>query len=91
MKSGELPLASITDWSGQDALIVRPRLHVLTRSLPPGGARFLEALASGETLISAGEAALREAAQFDLNANLAGIFESGLVTAASHAQEAVLQ
>jgi len=87
MNSGELPLAPIADWSAQDALVVRPRLSVLTRRLPPGGALFLQALARGETLISAGEAALRDVPAFDLTANLAGLFESGLVTGMGDVQE----
>ena len=80
MNSGEMPLAPISDWPAQDALVVRPGLSVLTRRLPPGGARFLEALADGQTLISAGGSALREAEEFDLTANLIGMFESGVVT-----------
>jgi hypothetical protein len=83
MNAGEAPLAPITDWSPHDALVVRPRLNVLTRRLPPGGARFLEALAMGETLMTAGEAALGEVPEFDLAANLAGMVESGLVIHAS--------
>jgi len=79
MNAGEVPVGPIADWSPQDALVVRPRLHVLTRRLPPGGACFLEALARGETLMAAGEAALGEAGEFDLSANLAGMVESGLV------------
>lgn len=83
MNAGEVPLAPIIDWSPHDALVVRPRLNVLTRRLPPGGARFLEALAMGETLMGAGEAALGDVPEFDLAANLAGMVESGLVIHAS--------
>jgi len=79
MNAGELPLAPIADWSGEDALVARPRLEVLTRRLPPGGAVFLEMLAKGETLREAGEAALEEAEEFDLSANLAGMFEAGII------------
>ncbi|MFO0992732.1 MAG: DNA-binding domain-containing protein [Hyphomicrobiales bacterium] len=86
MNSGERPLAAISDWSGEDALVVRPRLSVLTRKLPSGGAIFLQALARGETLIAAGEAALLDVADFDLSANLAGLFEAGLVVAAETAR-----
>jgi hypothetical protein len=81
MNSGELPVEVITDWSPQDALIIRPRLHVLTRLLPPGGAVFLEALAAGHTLGSAGERAAAATTQFDLTANLIGMFQAELVTA----------
>jgi hypothetical protein len=79
MNAGEFPLAPIADWSGEDALVVRPRLMVLTRKLPPGGAHFLALLAKGETLMAASEAALGDEPEFDLSANLAGMFESGLV------------
>ena len=79
MNAGELPVAPITDWAPEDALVVRPGLNVLTRRLPPGGARFLEALAIGETLMAAGEAALSDVPAFDLSANLAGMVELGLV------------
>lgn len=81
MNSGEMPLAQITDWSAQDALVVRPRLTVLTRRLPPGGAVFLEALAAGHTLGAAGERARAVTAEFELTSNLIGLFEAELVTA----------
>jgi len=87
MNCGELPLAPITDWRAEDALIMRPRLSVLTRLLPPGGAVFLAALLRGETLLSAGDAALRDIEEFDLTANLIGMFESGLVTGMGDDQE----
>ncbi len=81
MNSGELPLAEIRHWSAEDALIVRPHLAVLTRRLPPGGAAFLDALAKGSPLGSAASMAQDDAADFDLTANLAGLFTSGLVVA----------
>ena len=87
MNSGELQPAPIDDRPGEDALVVRPLLSVLTRRLPPGGAAFLEALARGDTLVMAGEAAFHDAAAFDLGANLAGMFESGVVIAAGNAEE----
>jgi hypothetical protein len=83
MNSGEMDLRPIEKWSGEDALVVRPQLSVLTRRLPPGGAVFLEALAKGQSLNSANERAQVAAAEFDLTANLAGIFQSGLVVAVS--------
>jgi putative DNA-binding protein len=83
MNSGEMPLAPIADWSAEDALVVRPELSVLTRRLPPGGAIFLEALASGHSLNSANERAQAAAAEFELTTNLAGMFQSGLVVAVS--------
>jgi hypothetical protein len=78
MNSGELTLAPIGDWRGQDALVARPRLEVEIRALPPGGAAFLLALAGGMPLGQAAERALREHADFDLTGNLAGVIRAGL-------------
>ena len=83
MNSGEMPLGPVTNWSAEDALVVRPALSVLTRRLPPGGATFLEALARKHSLSSANERAQAATAEFDLTANLTGIFQSGLVVAVS--------
>ena len=77
MNSGETPLAPIEHWSGEDALIVRPRLSVLIRRLPPGGTVFLKALAEGRSLGEAASAGQTATSDFDLAANLAGLFESG--------------
>jgi hypothetical protein len=78
MNVGELPLAPIKNWRGEDALITRPELDVEVRRLPPGAAVFLTRLASGEFLGNAAAAAFEAAAQFDLAVNLAGLF--GLAT-----------
>jgi hypothetical protein len=78
MNSGERPLAAIEDWRGEDALLVRPHLDVEVRLLPPGGAAFLLALATGETLAKAAEIALADSAGFDLAANLAGLINWGV-------------
>lgn len=81
MNAGEMPLAPLDTWEAEDALVVRPALHVLVRRLPPGGATFLEALASGAALGRAVERALAEEPRFDLTANLAGAFEAGAFAA----------
>ena len=47
MNSGEMELRPVEKWSGEDALVARPQLSVLTRRLPHGGAILLEALARG--------------------------------------------
>ena len=78
MNSGERALAAIEDWRGEDALVARPRLDVEVRPLPPGGAVFLTALASGCTLGKAAEAALADDPQFDLTGNLATLINWGL-------------
>ena len=78
MNSGERPLAAIEDWDGEDALVIRPHLDVEVRLLPPGGAAFLLALASGRPLAEAAEAALANHAGFDLTGNLAGIIGWGI-------------
>ena len=79
MNSGELPLAPIRDWLAEDAVIVRPHLNVLVRRLPTGGAAFLEALSKGQPLGAAVGIAQEDAIDFDLTANLVGLFTSGLV------------
>jgi Putative DNA-binding domain len=80
MNSGEVDLAPITDWRGEDALIVRPWREVEVRRLPAGGRIFLQSIAEGKPLKEAAKAALDADARFDLPANLAALF-SGLAVA----------
>jgi len=77
MNTGEIELADIDDWTGEDALVIRPQMTVEVHRLPPGGATFLKELFSGVALGQAYETALTEAANFDLSANLAGAFTAG--------------
>ncbi len=77
MNTGEIELGDISDWTGEDALVIRPQMIVEVHRLPPGGAAFLEELFSGAALGQAYETALAEAANFDLSANLAGAFTAG--------------
>lgn len=70
---------------GEDAMILRPASHVEVRRLPAGGAVFIEALARGETLEAATHAALDEAEDFGLEANLAGLVASGAIVAVNAA------
>jgi hypothetical protein len=79
MNSGEQELSPIADWRGEDALVARPNLDVQVRKLPPGGAAFLLALAAGQPLGDAAEAALADDRNFDLTNNIAGLIGSGLV------------
>jgi hypothetical protein len=80
MNSGEREPEEIADWSGEDALVVRPALEVHVRALPPGGAVFLSILFRGEPLAKAIKAAIAEHEDFDLVANLAGLISTGAVT-----------
>jgi len=79
MNSGEQELAPIGNWRSEDALVCRPQLEVQIHVLPPGGAAFLLALAAGQPLGNATEAALAGDPDFDLTGNLAGLISSGLV------------
>jgi hypothetical protein len=65
----------------EDALLTRPRLEVMVRRLPPGGAVFLTRLIAGEPLGMAAAAALSDSPAFDLSANIAGMLEAGAFTA----------
>jgi Putative DNA-binding domain len=78
MNSGEQKLAPIENWSGEDALAVRPYLDVEIRTLPPGGAAFLLALADGRPIGEAAGAGFADHAKFDLSRNLAGLIGSRL-------------
>ena len=69
------------DGGAEDALVTRPDLDVVVRRLPPGGARFLSALAAGATLAEAAASAMEETAGFDLPANIAGMIDAGAFTA----------
>jgi hypothetical protein len=83
MHMGEIPLAEITDWQGEEALISRPYLDVDIHCLPPGGGAFLRILGDGHPLAEAVEAAVAAHPGFDLAVNLAGLFSAGLVTSLS--------
>ncbi|GAJ95767.1 HvfC/BufC N-terminal domain-containing protein [Rhizobium rhizogenes] len=80
MNAGEMELGPIDNWSGEDALVVRPEMTVEIHRLPAGGAAFLETLAAGADLAAAMEAAVATAPDFDLSANLAGALAAGAFT-----------
>ncbi|MBS0418050.1 MAG: putative DNA-binding domain-containing protein [Proteobacteria bacterium] len=67
------------DAGGEDVLILRPEADVEVRQMPPGAAPLLDALARGETLIEASQAALSRDATFDLSSHLIALLESGLI------------
>lgn len=66
---------------GEDAMVLRPRNNVEVRSLPMGGADFIECLLDGDTLEQAAQRAQAQCEQFDLASNLAGLFRSGAIIA----------
>ena len=74
MNSGEIDVAPITDWRGEDALVSRPGFDVEVRCLPSGAKTFLQTLAAGNPLGEAAAAALSGNASFDLVANPAALF-----------------
>ena len=78
MNSGELKLAPIENWQSEGALVVRPRVDVEVRLLPPGGAAFLLALSAGRTIGEATEATFDDYPQFDLSRSLAELMSSGV-------------
>lgn len=77
MNMGLSPLRPIENWDGEDALIARPELSVVTRHISAGSAIFLLALVGGATLSEAFDEALASAADFDLGQNLADLLRSG--------------
>lgn len=66
---------------GEDVAVLRPKLSVELRVLPPGGHAFLAALAADAPLQTAAEAALAAAPDTDLGDHLRGLFAFGAVTA----------
>jgi len=81
MNADEMPLGAVDFDRPEDALVLRPRLDVAVRGLPPGGSAFLIALSGGATLADAAARAASDDISFDLAANLAGLIGSGAVTA----------
>jgi hypothetical protein len=75
------PVGPIEAAEPEDALVTRPRLEVIVRRLPPGGAVFLMSLIAGEPLGAAAAAALAESPELDLPANIAGMLAAGAFTA----------
>ena len=65
---------------GENALVIRPEAQVYVRWLPAGGADLIEALAHGEPLALAAEAATKGRAHFDIASHLSGLLESGAFT-----------
>lgn len=80
MNAGEMELRPIENWQAEDVLVLRPEMIVEIHRLPVGGAAFLLALAQGQPLGQAVDAAMTETNAFDLTANLVGALLSGVFT-----------
>lgn len=81
MNADRRPFTAIEPWDGEDALVVRPRMTVEVKTLPPGGALFFRQLAKGRTLATAAEGATAAHETFDLSTNLLLLLQSGAFTA----------
>jgi hypothetical protein len=77
MNTGDREPEAIEDWSGEDALVVRPAFEVFVQRLPAGGAAFLTSLFAGAQLVEAIDAAQADHPDFDLVASLAVLISSG--------------
>jgi hypothetical protein len=75
------PVGRIEATGPEDALVTRPRLEVIVRHLPPGGAVFLTRLIEGEPLGAAATVAIADNPAFDLSANIAGLLAAGAFVA----------
>jgi Family of unknown function (DUF6789) len=72
----------------EDALVMRPQAAMEVRSIPPGAAEFLTALADGRTLVDATRSAMNAAPYFDLSANIAALISAGAFVDYSFAENA---
>ena len=75
------PVAAINAANAEDALTTRPRLEVVVRRLPPGGATFLKALAAGGSLGEAAAAAMQASPSFDISRAIVDMLDAGAFTA----------
>lgn len=64
---------------GEDVLVTRPHAEVELRRLPPGAAKFIEALKDGAALGEAAESASEFCEDFDMATAIGGLFEAGAV------------
>lgn len=81
MNAGEAEVAPVTDWSAEDALVLRPALDVEVLRLPRGGDQFLDSLRRGSALGAAAQAACTCTPGFELAENLALLLGAGIVVA----------
>lgn len=81
MNATDEPVAPVDLSIPEDTMIVRPEADVDVRLMPPGGAVFVLALAAGEPLAAAADAAIDADAAFDLSGNIAGLVSAGVLVA----------
>jgi putative DNA-binding protein len=74
---------------GENALVVRPEAEVEVRSIPPGGAEFIEALAAGRTVLRAYQEAFAANPCFDLSASLTDLIRAGALVGYRAAPESL--
>ena len=68
----------------EEALVLRPRLRVLVRALPPGAFEFIRRLRGGATIArAAGGCAGGAPEAFPLSSRLRGLFDAGAVVSVS--------
>ena len=72
-------IASVDMTLSEDALVVRTRLDVEVRALPPGAAVFLSLLQQGMALGEAAGVAMEASPKFDLTTNLTGLIQAHVV------------
>ncbi len=80
MHQDETDVEALEDWVGEDLLVLRPHAEVTVHILPPGGHAFVGALAGGESIAAAADAAIEEDGRFDLGHSLIDLFRVGGVT-----------
>jgi hypothetical protein len=59
--------------TNEDTLVIRPEAEVEVRSMPPGGAEFLESLRLGHSIGDATTTALNASGRFDVTENLVAL------------------
>lgn len=74
-------IAAVDPFVPEAALVIRPDMDVLVFSLPPGGADFVQALATGNNIGEAAATAAAASPDFDIQTSLALLMQSGLVIA----------
>ncbi len=79
--TGDSEPAPLELGGGEDMLVTRPQMRVELRPLPPGAARFFEALEEGQSIGWAAEAAHAETPLFDLTLAFTLMIQSGAFSA----------
>ncbi|MEX1994730.1 MAG: DNA-binding domain-containing protein [Steroidobacteraceae bacterium] len=74
-------------WEAEDVLVVRPHAEVRLHLLPHSGCEFVLALAAGNPVQDAAEAALAHDAEFDVGHHLVGLAGLGAIVSLEPAAE----